>query len=79
MTIIVNFDLEKRDSEVFLMCFFSVFRLFAQYRDNLKKTYLLSQVILWLETDFLPNNPHAGISSVRYFSRLKIKRFKINP
>jgi hypothetical protein len=42
MAIIVNFDLEERDPEAFLIYFFNIFRLFAQHRDNLKKTYLLS-------------------------------------
>jgi hypothetical protein len=78
MAIIVNFNLERRNPEAFLMYFFSIFRLFTQYRDNLKKVYLLSQIILWLEIDFLPNDPHANINLIRYFPRFKIKRFEIN-
>jgi hypothetical protein len=41
ITTIVNFNLKKRDPEAFLMCFFNIFRLLTQYRDNLKKIYLL--------------------------------------
>jgi hypothetical protein len=46
MTTIVNFNLKKRDPEVSLIYLFNIFRFFVQYRDNLKKAYLLSQVIL---------------------------------
>jgi hypothetical protein len=78
MTTIVNFDLKKRDPEAFLMCLLSIFRYLARHRNNLKKTYLLPQVISWLEIDFLFNNPHANFSLIRYFSRLKMDRFKID-
>jgi hypothetical protein len=79
MATIVNFDLEGRDPEASLMCLPSVFRLLAQHRDNLEKAYLLPQVIPWLETDFLPDDPHAGIGPVRYFPRPEMKRFEIDP
>jgi hypothetical protein len=79
MTIIVNFNLKKRDPETSLIYLFNIFQFLAQYRDNLKKAYLLPQIIPWLEIDFLPNNPYTGIGSVRYFPRSKIKRFKIDP
>jgi hypothetical protein len=78
MATIVNFNLKKRDPEAFLICFLSIFRHFIRYRDNLKKTYLLPQIILWLEIDFLPNNPHTGLNPIRYFPRFKIDCFKIN-
>jgi hypothetical protein len=78
MAIIVNFDLEGRDLETALICLFSIFYLLTQYRDNLEKAYLLSQIILWLEMDFLPKNLYINLDPVRYFPYPEINRFKID-
>jgi hypothetical protein len=79
MAIIMNFDLEGKDFKVALMCLPDVFRHFAQHRDNLEKAYLLPQVIPWLKTDFLPDNPHSTLGPIRFFSRLKVRRLQIDP
>ena len=79
MAIMVNFDLEGRDPKAALMCLPEVFRHLAQHRDNLEKAYLLPRVIPWLETDSLPDDPHASLGPVRFFPRPEVKRIKIDP
>lgn len=78
MATIVNFDLNRKDPETALICFSNIFRHLVQYRDNLKKTYFLSQVISWLEIDSLSDDSHTSLGPIRYFPRLKINRVMID-